>query len=156
MPWDAPPSGRAKGRFIATQDAADQQSGFAEGLYSRSPRWLQSVMNAYADGLNYYLYKHPEVKPKSSRTFEPWMPLAFSDGSIGPDIRIGEPDQLAAFYGGRPPNVSSALQLDRDAIAAPMESPSHPQHALHHALLLINPHTSFFFRAEVQWRVRRD
>src|SRR5438874_6254560 len=35
-----------------------------KALYSRSPRWLQSVMNAYADGLNYYLYKHPELKAK--------------------------------------------------------------------------------------------
>jgi len=26
-----------------------------KALYSRTPRWLQSVMNAWADGLNYYL-----------------------------------------------------------------------------------------------------
>jgi acyl-homoserine-lactone acylase len=35
-----------------------------KALYSRVPRWLQLVMNAWADGLNYYLYKHPDVKPK--------------------------------------------------------------------------------------------
>src|SRR5882724_9699962 len=72
-----------------------------KALYSRSPRWLRSVMNAYADGLNYYLYKHPEVKPKVIANFEPWMPLAFSDGSIGPDIESVNLTQLAAFYGGR-------------------------------------------------------
>src|ERR1700730_10394077 len=66
-------------------------------LYSLSPRWLQSVMNAYADGLNYYLYRHPEVKPKVIAHFEPWMPLAFSDGSIGPDIESVNLTQLAAF-----------------------------------------------------------
>src|SRR5436305_4806640 len=72
-----------------------------KALYSRGPRWLQSVMNAWADGLNYYLYKHPDVKPKVITRFEPWMPLAFSDGSIGPDIESVNLAQLAAFYGGR-------------------------------------------------------
>ena len=31
--------------------------------YNKSPLWLQKLLNAYADGINYYLYKHPEVKP---------------------------------------------------------------------------------------------
>jgi acyl-homoserine-lactone acylase len=122
-----------------------------KALYSRSPRWLQSVMNAYADGLNYYLYKHPGVKPKVVAHFEPWMPLAFSDGSIGPDIETVNLTQLAAFYGGRPGNVSSALQLEGDADRGSNGAAIAPANTLsHHALLLINPHTSFFFRAEVQ------
>ena len=122
-----------------------------KALYTRSPRWLQSVMNAYADGLNYYLYKHPEVKPKVIAHFEPWMPLAFSDGSIGPDIESVNLTQLAAFYGGRSGNVSSALQLERDADRGSNGIAIAPSNTLsHHALLLINPHTSFFFRAEVQ------
>ncbi|HEX9606281.1 MAG TPA: penicillin acylase family protein [Gemmatimonadaceae bacterium] len=122
-----------------------------KALYSRSPRWLQSVMNAYADGLNFYLYKHPEVKPKVIARFEPWMPLAFSDGSIGPDIESVNLTQLAAFYGGRPANVSSALQPERDADGGSNGVAIAPSNTRsHHALLLINPHTSFFFRAEVQ------
>jgi acyl-homoserine-lactone acylase len=122
-----------------------------KALYSRAPSWLQSVMNAYADGLNYYLYKHPDVKPKVIARFEPWMPLAFSDGSIGPDIESVNLTQLAAFYGGRAGNVSSALQLERDADRGSNGAAIAPSNTLsHHALLLINPHTSFFFRAEVQ------
>jgi acyl-homoserine-lactone acylase len=121
-----------------------------KALYSRSPRWLQSVMNAYADGLNYYLYKHPGVKPKVIAHFEPWMPLAFSDGSIGPDIESVNLTQLAAFYGGRPGNIRSALQPERDADRGSNGIAIAPSNTLsHHALLLINPHTSFFFRAEV-------
>src|SRR3982750_727477 len=27
--------------------------------YKKSPVWLQKLMNAFADGINYYLYKHP-------------------------------------------------------------------------------------------------
>lgn len=30
--------------------------------YAHSPAWLQSLMNAFADGLNFYLYKHPCVR----------------------------------------------------------------------------------------------
>jgi acyl-homoserine-lactone acylase len=122
-----------------------------KALYSRAPSWLQAVMNAWADGLNYYLYKHPEVKPKVITRFEPWMPLAFSDGSIGPDIESVNLTQLAAFYGGKPGTVSSALQFDRDADRGSNGVAIAPSNTLsHHALLLINPHTSFFFRAEVQ------
>lgn len=121
-----------------------------KALYSRGPRWLQSVMNAYADGLNYYLYKHPEVKPKVIARFEPWMPLAFSDGSIGPDIESVNLTQLAAFYGG-PQNVSAANAIESNPDRGSNGAAIAPSNTLsHHALLLINPHTSFFFRAEVQ------
>src|SRR5947209_7235714 len=41
--------------------------------YARSPAWLKSLMNAWADGLNFFLYKHPEVKPRLITRFEPWM-----------------------------------------------------------------------------------
>jgi acyl-homoserine lactone acylase PvdQ len=122
-----------------------------KALYSRSPRWLQSVMNAWADGLNYYLYKHPEVKPKVIARFEPWMPLAFSDGSIGPDIESVNLTQLAAFYGGRSQNVNSANAIESNTDRGSNGAAIAPSNTLaHHALLLINPHTSFFFRAEVQ------
>jgi acyl-homoserine-lactone acylase len=121
-----------------------------KALYSRAPRWLQSVMNAWADGLNYYLYKHPEVKPKVIARFEPWMPLAFSDGSIGPDIESVNLTQLAAFYGG-PRNVSAANAIESNPDRGSNGAAIAPFNTLsHHALLLINPHTSFFFRAEVQ------
>src|SRR5256886_8088712 len=76
--------------------------------YESSPAFLKKLMDAWADGLNYYLYKHPGVKPKVIVRFEPWMPLAFSDGSIGPDIETVNLTQLAAFYGDRSQNVSAA------------------------------------------------
>ncbi len=120
--------------------------------YTTSPDWLKALMNAWADGLNYYLYKHPQVKPRIITRFEPWMALTFSEGSIGGDIEQINLTQLAAFYGSRSQNLASAHE---DTIGA-RESGSNgiaiaPSNTLsHHALLLINPHTSFFFRAEVQ------
>ena len=43
-------------------------------------------MDAWADGLNFYLATHPDVKPRVITKFEPWMALSFSEGSIGGDI----------------------------------------------------------------------
>ena len=54
--------------------------------YAASPEWLRALMDAWADGLNYYLHTHPEVHPRVLTRFEPWMALTFSEGSIGGDI----------------------------------------------------------------------
>ncbi|MCA9738514.1 MAG: penicillin acylase family protein, partial [Gemmatimonadetes bacterium] len=55
-------------------------------LYGESPVWLQQLMDAWADGLNYYLHTHPDVQPRVLTRFEPWMALSFTEGSIGGDI----------------------------------------------------------------------
>src|SRR2546428_3026846 len=70
--------------------------------YETSPAWLKTLMNAWADGLNFYLAKHPEVKPRVIRRFEPWMALTFSEGSIGGGIERVNLTQLEAFYGSGP------------------------------------------------------
>ncbi len=125
-----------------------------KAAYAESPDWLKELMVAWADGLNFYMAKHPEVKPRVITHFEPWMALTFSEGSIGGDIeRIGLGD-LEAFYGHNPgAAVTSAASGDgpppepsgSNGIAI---APSNTKN--HHALLLINPHTSFFFRSELQ------
>jgi acyl-homoserine-lactone acylase len=50
--------------------------------YAKSPAWLKALMNGWADGLNFYLATHPDVKPKVIRHFEPWMALSFSSGWV--------------------------------------------------------------------------
>src|SRR5688500_11514648 len=47
--------------------------------YAASPPWLKALMDAWADGLNYYLHTHPQVRPRLITRFEPWMPLTFSE-----------------------------------------------------------------------------
>ena len=122
-------------------------------LYGQSPPWLQKLMTAWADGLNFYLAKHPNVKPRIINRFEPWMALSFTEGSIGGDIEKVNLNQLQAFYGKEP--VARLHELpDPDKPEEPGGSngiaiaPSNTKN--HHALLLINPHTSFFFRSELQ------
>jgi acyl-homoserine-lactone acylase len=120
--------------------------------YTVAPEWLKALMNAWADGLNFYLSKHPAVKPRVLPRFEPWMALTFSEGSIGGDIESVSLKGLEGFYGNKV--VSQAQDNDDGRPSEPTGSngiaiaPSNT--AAHHALLLINPHTSFFFRSELQ------
>jgi acyl-homoserine lactone acylase PvdQ len=127
--------------------------------YAASPEWLKGLMNAWADGLNFYLAKHPDVKPRVITRFEPWMALSFSEGSIGGDIERVNLTQLEAFYGNHAAAPEASRQKEHEG--AEMGVPNEPTGSNgaaiapantvnHHALLLINPHTSFFFRAEVQ------
>ena len=118
--------------------------------YIESPAWLQRLMVAWADGLNYYLATHPQVKPRVIRHFDPWMALSFSEGSIGGDIERIPLDRLEAFYGTRAPAVAAgngAYQEPKGSNGIAI-APRLTQGGK--ALLLINPHTSFFFRAEQQ------
>ncbi|HSM60895.1 MAG TPA: penicillin acylase family protein [Longimicrobiales bacterium] len=164
-------------------DPADMQA-----QYEASPDWLRSLMDAWADGLNYYLHTHPEVTPRVLGRFEPWMALTFSEGSIGGDIERVSLRDLEAFYGSRADEAVSQSASHREpeghgagsgdprpaeaAILAGaraaggawgMDVPPEPNgsngfaiapgnSASGNALLLINPHTSFFFRAEVHVR----
>ncbi|HYJ53758.1 MAG TPA: penicillin acylase family protein [Allosphingosinicella sp.] len=116
--------------------------------YRRSPAWLRALMDAWASGLNYYLETHPDVHPRALTRFEPWMALSFTEGSIGGDIERADLGQIEAFYGGRRVALATG-QPDQEprgsngiAIAPRLTRDGH-------ALLLINPHTSFFFRSEL-------
>jgi acyl-homoserine-lactone acylase len=120
--------------------------------YASAAPWLRMLMQAWADGLNYYLAMHPQVHPRVLTHFEPWMALSFSEGSIGGDIERVSLSQLQAFYEKRMIAMSD-LELGR-VFREPQGSngialaPARTKDG--HALLLINPHTSFFFRAEQQ------
>jgi acyl-homoserine-lactone acylase len=113
--------------------------------YRRSPAWLRALMDAWADGLNYYLAAHPDVRPRALTRFEPWMALSFTEGSIGGDIERADLARLAAFYGERHAAASRETEpRGSNGIAiAPLLTRDG------HTLLLINPHTSFFFRSEL-------
>jgi acyl-homoserine-lactone acylase len=122
--------------------------------YTRSPDWLKRLMNAWADGLNYYLATHPNIHPRAITHFEPWMALSFTEGSIGGDIERIDLDELKKFYTGHgAPRTASADAAVLEpqgsngiAIAPKLTSPGTG------SLLLINPHTSFYFRSELQMR----
>ena len=120
--------------------------------YEASPAWLKAMMNAFADGLNYYLARHPEVKPRVIKRFEPWMALSFTEGSIGGDIEKVNLSQLQAFYGkspaSPPPAEDESVEAEPGGSNGAAVAPSNTTAG--NALLLINPHTSFYFRSELQ------
>ena len=143
-------------------DPADMQT-----QYDASPQWLKDLMDAWASGLNYYLYTHPEVQPRVLTRFEPWMALTFSEGSIGGDIERVNLGRLEAFY-GQPSNAQAVLNREPSSTTLAMvpsglnepdmnEEPTGSNGiaiapantSAGNALLLINPHTSFFFREEL-------
>ncbi|GAB2609017.1 penicillin acylase family protein [Belliella aquatica] len=119
--------------------------------YENSPSWLKDLMNAWAAGINYYLHTHPEVKPKLLTKFEPWMALTFSEGSIGGDIESISPNGLKTFYDNKAHAFLTYTERDWEeepkgsngfAIAPKLTKSGN-------AMLMINPHTSFYFRPEV-------
>ncbi len=118
--------------------------------YAQSPPWLQSLMNSWADGINFYLAQHAEVKPRVLARFEPWMALSFTEGSIGGDIEKIDLRRLQEFYEGQPAAVARVEAQQREPGGSNGFAIAPANTANHHALLLINPHTSFFFRSELQ------
>jgi acyl-homoserine-lactone acylase len=117
--------------------------------YWASPLWLRRLMDAWSDGLNYYLLTHPDVRPRALTHFEPWMALSFTEGSIGGDIERVPLTDLQAFYGNGP-KVAAAAPAEREPRGSNGVAVAPSNTADRHALLLINPHTSFFFRSELQ------
>jgi acyl-homoserine-lactone acylase len=118
--------------------------------YAESPDWLQKLMGAFADGVNFYMAKHPAVKPRVIRHFEPWMALSFTEGSIGGDFERVDLKQLEAFYGGRKDVSASPPQQQGEPGGSNGIAIAPSNTIQHHSLLLINPHVLFFFRSELQ------
>ena len=129
----------------------------AKAAYEASPEWLKALCDAYADGLNYYLATHPEVKPRLLTRFEPWMPMFFSEGSIGGDIEQIPLAGIRAFYGSEQTAKQQRLaSIDTQSHFDVREPRGSNGFAIGgeltesgNAMLLINPHTSFYFRGEV-------
>ncbi len=119
--------------------------------YKRSPDWLKKLLNAYADGINFYLYKHPTVKPVLLNRFQPWYPLLWTDGSIGA-ISTGDvtPDDVKFFYLPEIPSVAKIPMPEEDKTTGSNGfalGPSRTENGT--AILYINPHVTFYFRPEV-------
>ncbi len=137
-----------RARLFMTQEEAIEE-------YENSPEWLKLLCNAFADGINYYLYTHPEVTPRLITHFEPWMPMYFSEGSIGGDIERVSTARIKEFYEDK--SLSSNVPVGDGLIGLSDDEPrgsngfaiSGKLTESGNAMLLINPHTSFFFRGEV-------
>lgn len=119
--------------------------------YNKAPQWLKKLLQAHADGINYYLYTHPEVKPALINRFKPWYQLLWTDGSIGA-ISTGDitAEDVKNLYG----NTTTAIAYHPKEFTDNSSgsngfaiAPSKTQNKK--AILYINPHVTFYFRPEV-------
>ena len=128
-------------------------SNDAKKDYLQSPLWLKKLLNAHADGINYFLYKHPEVRPVVLQKFEPWFHLMYTDGSVSATSTGGASvDEIKQFYENGPETSAIAFHGIKEIeergsngfAIAPKRS------ATGNAMLYINPHVPFYFRSEAQ------
>ncbi len=137
--------------------------------YKKAEPWLKKLLDAFADGINFFLYKHPETKPVLLGHFQPWYPLLWTDGSIGAintaDLDANDLKELYSNSNGqlamgnkqgkKLTTIKAALPIVDCQL--PIESPtgsnglalSYKTTASGNCMLYINPHVTFYFRPEV-------
>ena len=128
-------------------------TAIARADYNKSPQWLKELCNAFADGINYYLYKHPETRPVVLRHFEPWFPMMLTDGAYiatqlggleSADIKnLYLPDsEAAASFTGPEKRLQQEATGSNGFAIGPSRTKGNK------TLLYINPHVTFDFRTE--------
>jgi len=133
-----------------------QDSAEAVRDYNNSPIWFKQLLNAHADGINYYLYKHPEVQPKVIQKFQPWYHLMWTDGSVSPTRSAGiHAYDVAKFYGATNKEIAfidnaNKFDMEEKTLKGSNGFAIAPKHSKNgNALLYINPHVPFYFRSEM-------
>jgi len=138
---------------VQLQMIADSADAIKE--YKNSPLWFKKLMDAFADGINFYLYKHPETKSVFGR-YQPWYALMFTDGSVSATVTGGLTlSETQRFYSSAPDvgyiKYTPANYLpDEREIGSNGYALSPSKTASKHAMLYINPHVPFYFRSEAE------
>ena len=112
--------------------------------YSRLDKHMRSLCDAFAAGFNFYLARHPEVRPRLLTRIEPWYTLAFIrynyyQNGFARDRNLRRTDlQTAAVEPDLKEHTGS-----NGWVVGPSKSASG------NAMLFINPHLPFFGPGQV-------
>ncbi|MGE5521446.1 MAG: penicillin acylase family protein, partial [Candidatus Dadabacteria bacterium] len=122
--------------------------------YKASPEWFKKLMDASADAVNFYLYKHPGIKPMVLNRFQPWFVLMRTNGSISSTQTGGVTLQdLKALYPVKDASTSFVEKAipfyEQDPMGSNGFALAPTKTHNKNSILYINPHTSFYYRTEV-------
>ena len=107
-----------------------------------NPR-MRTLCDAYAAGINFYLERHPEVRPRLINRFEPWFALV--TGAPAPtSAGITAQEVRALFKELSAPMPSPSPGASDEAEGSNMWAVSPRKTQSGNALLFINPHVGFF------------
>ncbi|HUS01461.1 MAG TPA: penicillin acylase family protein [Chitinophagaceae bacterium] len=125
--------------------------------YTTCPQWFRKLLDAAADGVNYYLYKHTGVKPAALQRFQPWYQLMRTNGSISATNTRGiSARETGRFYSNNSTPDKGETTFSSETIEQDLKltgsngfavMPSKTKNK--NAILYINPHVTFYFRSEV-------
>ena len=128
-------------------------TAIARADYKKSPQWLKELCNAFADGINYYLYKHPQTRPVALKQFEPWFPMMLTDGAYI-DTQSGglESGDIQSLYQPAGEEETSFIRKEKwvqqETTGSNGFAIGPSKTAGNKTLLYINPHVTFDYRTE--------
>ena len=124
----------------------------AQQLYLKCSPEQKKLCDAYAAGINYYILTHPNNKPKLLQRIQPWVPFLNNIPSVN-NSNLTDAD-IKKMY-PLPANNNISYQLNviekEDPKAGSNGWAISGKNTMDkNAILLINPHSEFYNRIEVQ------